>query len=88
MGPYDLSGSMGIVAQFDHPRMKGAREKVVEAVMREKKILGIHNVNPDATEVKSLIDEGFNFIACSIDSIFLSRATRAFVTDLNLLLQQ
>jgi len=82
LGPYDLSGSMGIVAQFDHPKMREARLKVKKAVLKAGKALGIHEVQPKAQAVQALCDEGFNFIACSIDTIFLSTATKKLVQDI------
>jgi len=82
LGPYDLSGSMGIVAQFDHPRMVEARMRILEAARKAGKAIGIHEVRPDAEPVKLLVEEGFNFIACSIDTIFLGNSSRSLVTKL------
>ncbi|MBN2552839.1 MAG: hypothetical protein JXB06_08710, partial [Spirochaetales bacterium] len=82
LGPYDLSGSMGIVAQFDHPRMAAARKRVIEAAGKEGKAVGIHEVRPEAAPVRALLEEGFNFIACSIDTIFLGTSARAVADEL------
>ena len=82
LGPYDLSGSMGIVAQFDHPRMAEARKRVIEATKKAGKAIGIHEVSPEAGAVKALLKEGFNFIACSIDTIFLGNAARTVADEL------
>jgi 2-dehydro-3-deoxyglucarate aldolase len=82
LGPYDLSGSMGIVAQLDHPKMKEARKKVVEATAKAGRVLGIHEVRPDAAVVKELMDEGFSFIAVCLDTLFLSHASRDLVEKL------
>jgi 2-dehydro-3-deoxyglucarate aldolase len=83
LGPYDLSGSMGIVAQFDHPRMAEARKRVIEATAKAGKAIGIHEVRPEAGAVRSLLEEGFNFIACSIDTIFLGESARTVAHELN-----
>lgn len=77
LGPYDMSGSMGIVGQLDHPRMKEARAKVIEAARRARKILGIHVINPDPQEIRARVAEGFGFIACSLDTYFLGLSARA-----------
>jgi len=82
LGPYDLSGSMGIVGQFEHPKMKDARKRVKEAVLRHGKALGIHEVRPYASAANALLEEGFNFIACGIDTIFLSTAIKNFMYEL------
>jgi 2-keto-3-deoxy-L-rhamnonate aldolase RhmA len=71
LGPYDLSCSMGIPAQFDHPRMAAARATVKQGVQAAGKVLGIHETRPEVEAVKDLLDEGFRFIGCSIDTVFL-----------------
>jgi 2-keto-3-deoxy-L-rhamnonate aldolase RhmA len=82
LGPYDLSGSMGIVAQFDHPRMAEARRRVIEAARNAGKAIGIHEVRPEAGAAKALLNEGFNFIACCIDTIFLGTSARTVADEL------
>jgi 2-keto-3-deoxy-L-rhamnonate aldolase RhmA len=86
LGPYDLSGSMGIVAQFDHPRMAAARKRVIEASRKAGKAVGIHEVRPEAGPVQALLEEGFNFIACSIDTIFLGTSARTVADELKQIL--
>lgn len=68
MGPYDLSSSMGIVGQFDHPDFKEALRRVREAAREAGMPVGIHVVPPDAEQVRLRAREGFQFIACSIDT--------------------
>ena len=82
LGPYDLSGSMGIVAQFDHPRMAAARKRVIQAAGKAGMAIGIHEVSPEAQAAKALMEEGFNFIACSIDTIFLGNSARKVAGEL------
>jgi 2-dehydro-3-deoxyglucarate aldolase len=86
LGPYDLSGSMGIVAQFDHPRMAEARKRVLEAAGKAGKAVGIHEVSPEVEAVQALLKEGFNFVACSIDTIFLGNSARAVAGELKQIL--
>ena len=74
IGPYDLSGSMGIVGQFDHPERVSAREKVINCAKQNGVALGIHVIQPNPEEIKKRIKEGFQFIACSIDTILLSNS--------------
>jgi 2-keto-3-deoxy-L-rhamnonate aldolase RhmA len=76
LGPYDLSCSMGIPAQFDHPRMAAAREAVKKAAQKSGKALGIHETRPDAPAVHRLLEEGFRFIGCSLDTVLLRSASR------------
>ena len=86
LGPYDLSGSMGIVAQFNHPRMAEARKRVLAAAGKARKAIGIHEVRPEAEAVRALLKEGFNFVACSIDTIFLGKSARAVSGELKQIL--
>jgi 2-keto-3-deoxy-L-rhamnonate aldolase RhmA len=82
LGPYDLSGSMGIVGQFDHPRMREARRRVLEAGRAAGKAVGFHEVRLEARAVQALLDEGFTMIACGIDTIFLRDSARALVREI------
>ncbi len=70
-GPYDLSSSMGIVGQFDHPEFKQAVEKVRLAAGRVKLPIGIHVVAPDPDQIRKRADEGFQFIGCGVDTQIL-----------------
>lgn len=82
LGPYDLSGSMGIVGQFDHPRMREARRRVLEAGRAAGKAVGIHEVRPQAQAVRAVLDEGFTLVACSLDTIFLRDTARGLLREL------
>lgn len=67
-GPYDLSGSMGIVGQFEHPDFVAALEKVSVAAKKATMPIGIHVVVPELEQIRSRIDQGYQFIGCSIDT--------------------
>jgi len=81
LGPYDLSGSMGIAGQLDHPRMRAARRRVLEAGRAAGKPVGIHAVNPDGASVRILLEEGFSVIACGIDTLFLRESARRMIRE-------
>jgi len=71
IGPYDLSASMNISGQFDNSSFKEVMNKILETCKKYKVPIGIHVVKPDLDELRQRIDEGFRFIAYSIDSVFL-----------------
>ena len=73
IGPYDLSGSIGLPGDLKNPKVEElVREAVV--IAEEKKIsAGIHVVSPDLEEVKLRIQQGFNFIGYSLDTIILGK---------------
>lgn len=73
VGPYDLSGSMGLTAQFEHPDFKAVMERIHTACKRHKALMGLHIVQPDPAELERQIAAGSRFIAYGIDSVFLWR---------------
>ena len=74
VGPYDLSGSMGLTGQFDHKDFKAAMERIAAACARHKARMGLHIVQPDPVELGRQIAAGSRFIAYGIDSVFLWHA--------------
>lgn len=73
IGPYDLSGSMGIVGQLDDPRVSEALQRVRNACRRHDVLAGYHVVAPEAARVKQALAEGYRFLALSQDTVMLSR---------------
>ncbi len=79
IGPYDLSGSLGIPGQFDNNKYKKAVKDIVTKASLYRIPLGIHIVYPSLSEFQSRIKEGFTFIGYGMDSIFLSESCRAAI---------
>lgn len=77
VGPYDLSGSYGVVGQTDHPRVKEALERVVAAAENAGKAAGLHVVLPSEEEIIRAVAGGFTLIAVGMDTVFLSRSVKA-----------
>jgi len=76
VGPYDLSGSLGVPGGFDHPSMLEAMEKILEIAKAKNKPAGIHVVEPDVSEFKTRIAQGYTFVAYSLDIRMLDKACR------------
>lgn len=74
IGPYDLTASMGITGQFEHPEYVAARNEILSACRRHKVAPGIHIVAPDPAQAKARIAEGYRFIAYSLDITMLATA--------------
>jgi 2-dehydro-3-deoxyglucarate aldolase len=74
IGPYDLSASMGITGQFDHPQMIEARQRILNACQEHGIAPGIHVVPPDVDEVVQRFQEGYRLIAYSLDITMLAKA--------------
>ena len=71
IGPYDLSASMGLTGQFEAPEYLDILVKIKKLSQKFNIPSGIHVVQPDLRELKAKISEGYQFIAYSIDSVFL-----------------
>ena len=71
IGPYDLSGSLGVPGKFDHPKFKNAIQLIINQVKKSSVALGIHIVHPSKHELQEKRATGFTFIGLGMDSIFL-----------------
>jgi 2-dehydro-3-deoxyglucarate aldolase len=86
IGPYDLSGSMNKTGCFDDPEVEAAVQKVFDAAKKRRIAPGIHVIPPDLNEVYRRIDEGFKFIAVSIDTFMLGTSASQLIQALKELL--
>jgi 2-dehydro-3-deoxyglucarate aldolase len=79
IGPYDLSMSLGIPGQLDHPLSIAAKKRVLEATLAHGLVPGIHLVHPDraAKDCAQAITDGYRFIALGTDILFLGDSARA-----------
>ena len=82
IGPYDLSASMGLTGQFDHPEMVGAINAIGAACRRHGIAAGIHVVQPDVADVARRYSEGYRFIAYSLDITMLLNACMNGLTEI------
>ncbi len=74
VGPQDLTQSLGIFGQYDHPRYNQALEATAAAARRAGKGLGVLMAKPeDFGRYRTL---GFNLIACGSDGTLLNQAAR------------
>ena len=73
LGPYDLSGSMGRLADVQHPDVVRAMDTVIQKVRNTGRVLGI-GTGCDPQQVSQLIDKGVNFLALGGDYMLLTQA--------------
>jgi 2-dehydro-3-deoxyglucarate aldolase len=78
VGPYDLSGSMGIPGQFDHPDFKSTLDLIYKKAEDHGVTLGFHEVHPTKEKIQALLDRGLRFIACGLDTIFILEKSLEF----------
>ncbi len=77
VGPYDLSASMGLAGQLDHPAVAAARARIRASADAHGVAAGIHVVEPDPVLLQTRRDEGFRLVAYSVDFRMLAVAARA-----------
>lgn len=71
IGPYDLSASLGVPGQFDHPDVVAALDEVQHVTKRLNAVAGFHVIPPDPVQVREKIAQGYLFVAYSLDTLFL-----------------
>lgn len=72
IGPYDLSASMGLTAQFDHPDFCETIELIRGFAEAMSIPAGVHVVEPLQAQLQKSLEDGYRFIAFSIDAVFLA----------------
>jgi 2-keto-3-deoxy-L-rhamnonate aldolase RhmA len=80
VGMFDLSGSMGLLGQTGHPRVEEAAQKVLAAAKKARIAAGIISLTPE--EINKRIEQGFQFIAVSIDAALLTSAAKGLVEQI------
>jgi 4-hydroxy-2-oxoheptanedioate aldolase len=80
VGPYDLSQSLGVPGEIFHPSMVKAVSRALDGISSAGKPAGIFVTSTD--EAKRRIDEGFRYIAYSMDSLIFGNACREFLSTL------
>jgi 2-keto-3-deoxy-L-rhamnonate aldolase RhmA len=67
VGPYDISGSLGVPGQTGHPRVIEASRHVIEACSRAGKSCGTQTADPGEAGVNALFDLGYTFAILGSD---------------------
>lgn len=80
VGHFDLSCSLGIPGEFEHPTFSAAIERVIAACRTTNTSAG--RLVPDVGSGIELYQQGFDFIAYSADSWVLGDALAAALTDI------
>ena len=77
VGPYDLSGSLGVPGAFDHPLVVEALAEVERIMKGSTKVGGYHIVHPTQELLATKIRRGYRFIAYGVDMVFLADKIKA-----------
>jgi 2-dehydro-3-deoxyglucarate aldolase len=76
VGPYDLSASMNLTGKFESVEFIDAMNRIITLCNKHKIPCGVHVVQPDAAMLQQRIEEGYRFLAYSIDSVFLNASVK------------
>ena len=77
IGPYDLSSSLGVPGQLDHPKVLAAMHRVQQSAQKLKKPGGLHIVEPDPAALRDKARAGFKFLSYSLDTRMLDVSARS-----------
>lgn len=77
VGPYDLSGSLGVPGELEHPSVEGALAQVEDVARKMGKTAGYHVVDVRPEPVLEKLAAGYHFLAYGVDMLFLAEAARA-----------
>jgi 4-hydroxy-2-oxoheptanedioate aldolase len=80
VGPADLTLSLGVFREYDHPLFLDAIEKVQKAARKYDKAAGV--LMPRVSEYHKYYNLGYRFIGCGSDSIFVMQGAQAMVKHL------
>lgn len=72
VGPFDLSGSLGVLAEINHEQVRRAVAEVLDSCARHDLPVGFFCV--DSHAAREAIAAGFTMIALGMDAVFLSQA--------------
>ena len=71
IGPYDLSASMGLTAEFENKEFLATMDQIMKLCQQYDVPCGDHVVQPDQKLLEKRIKEGYKFLAYSIDAVFV-----------------
>ena len=77
IGPYDLSASMGLTAKFEDQNFLDTMLAIKIKADNAQVPCGVHVVQPDESELKKKLRDGYRFIAYSIDAVVLEKFIRS-----------
>ena len=71
IGPYDISGSLGIPGQINHESVLEAGMRVLDACKKYGKACGTQDIDPAADGVKNKFNDGYSFVVLASDVFVL-----------------
>ena len=83
IGPYDLSGSLKVPGELDHPLVVEASKKVMEACLRHGKSCGTQDTYPSQVSIAEKFKSGFNFVVLGSDIFMYESLLERYLFSFN-----
>jgi 4-hydroxy-2-oxoheptanedioate aldolase len=80
LGPYDLSQSLGLPGQVDHPKVRSTMQQAVAACRLAGVAAGVYADSAEA--VRHWVGAGVQYVAVGVDTALIYTLTRKFVSEL------
>ena len=80
VGPYDLSQSLGVPGQIEHPLVEKTINEIVKKCKEKNIVVG--NFNDDAQMAKKWIKLGMKYISYSVDTGIFSEGCKTIINNL------
>ena len=85
IGPYDLSGSLGLPGEINHPTVENACLKIIEACKENNVSCGTQISIPTKENINDAINKGYSFIILGSDLFVLSEWSRTMSKTIRIL---
>ena len=81
VGPFDLSQALGILGQMDHPLLTETIQRVVDAVKKKGKAVGMHGSSPEF--IRYWRERGVGYFTYGVDLAFLKHGAQIAFHETN-----
>lgn len=71
VGPYDISGSLKVPGQIDHPLVQEAGKHVIKSCKKFGKPCGTQDIDPTEESVRQALENGYTFVVLASDIFIL-----------------
>lgn len=67
---------------FSDKNFQNALKEINAGIRKYDAVAGIHEVHPTPEKIRKYIEGGYRFIACGIDTLFISNTSQALLRDI------
>ncbi|MCB9450670.1 MAG: aldolase [Anaerolineaceae bacterium] len=82
VGPHDLSISLGIPEQYDHPQFIAALDGIIRTCQAHQTAVGMHLIFGTLEDRLAWVQRGFNFVSVRGDTLFIAQGAQHELTTI------